>query len=223
MRAIQVLPLPILAFACAIRQPDLAPMESIEPEQQARFEELSVQLGHALFDRDTVPAPTLSFAAQTREQDGVRVTVEPALAERQPWNAWPDGTARLFNDGVGFLWRVRIESSRVVQWSPAHTSLAVNDTDQIFSVASLPDEVLAPLLQGAALEAALGARGDLALRARNADDFRRAYLTARSGTGQEGFVMFPAPTRSIHTVAMELRLGLVLEDVGLREFRFLFE
>lgn len=223
MRAIPLLLPLFLSFACAVRQPDLAPMESISPEQEAQWKDLAVQVRQALFERGTVPAPTLSFEAQSREADGVRVTVEPTLAEPQPWNDWPDGTARLFNDGIGFLWRVRIESAHVVQWSPAHTSLAVNDTEQVFSVASLPDEVLAPLLQVAAMEAALGARGDLALRARNADEFRRIYLTARSGTSQEGILVFPAPTRSIHAVAMELRLGIVLEDVGLREFRFLFE
>lgn len=193
-------------------------------EQRARFEDIAGEMRHALLDRHTVPAPTLSFDPQTREDAGVKVTVTPLLPEEQAWNAWPDGSARLFNDSVGYLWSVRVEADRPIQWSPTHTRLAVNDTEQVFPVASVADEMLMPLLQGAALEAALDARGDLKLRARAADEFRHAYLSTRGSAGmQQGVFVFPAPTRNIHAVAMELTLGLVVEGEGVREYRFLFE
>lgn len=209
---------------CLIRPKETGAIQAIQGEQKASFEALAEEMRRVLLDRHTVPAPTLSFAPQTREEEGVRVTVAPALAEAMPWNAWPDGTARLFNDSVGFLWTVTIEAPAPVQWSPAHTSLAVNDTEQVFSVAAAADDVLQPLLQGAALEAALGARADFSLRARAADEFRRAYFPVRSAAGQQkGVLVFPAPVRSIHAVAMQLDLGLVVQGVGVRRFRFLFE
>lgn len=192
--------------------------------QRAQFTELAGQMRRALLDRDTVPAPAVSFTPQTRDDAGVRVTVTPLLPEQQPWNAWPDGTARLFNDSVGYLWEVRVDADRGVQWSPTHTRLAVNDTEQVFDVAAVADELLMPILQGAALEAALDVPGDLGLRARAADDFRQAYLLTRSTAGaQRGVLMFPAPTANIQAVAMELTVGLVVEGEGLRTYRFLFE
>ncbi|MFZ5475815.1 MAG: hypothetical protein ACOZNI_03490 [Myxococcota bacterium] len=213
-----------LAASCAPRPAPPPPVERLA-ESVAEFEAVADEMRRAYLARDTVPAPTLaSEAPQTVELDGVRVTVSPVSAERQAWNAWPDGTARLFNDGLGYLWRVHLETERDVRWDPAATALAVNDSDQVFTPAVGPDELLQPVLQGAMLESALGARGDLALRARAADDFRRAYLSTRASPGpRDGVVVFPAPTRQIHTVAMELRLALVVEGVGDREFRFLFE
>ncbi|MCM2305585.1 MAG: hypothetical protein NDJ72_12840 [Elusimicrobia bacterium] len=215
--------LPALLLGCAHARPVPEGPGELD-EQRARFEEIAGEMRAALLDRHTVPAPTLSFASQTREDAGLKVTVTPLLPEDQAWNAWPDGTARLFNDSVGYLWRVQVEADRPIQWSPTHTRLAVNDTDQVFPVAPVADELLMPLLQGAALEAALDARGDLKLRARAADEFRRAYLTTRGTAGiQQGVVVFPAPTRNIHAVAMELTVGLVVEGEGVREYRFLFE
>ena len=152
------------------------------------------------------------------------MTVAPALAERQAWNAWPDGTARLFNDAVAFVWNVQIDGERPTRWDPARTSLAVNDTDQVFAASAIPEGVLGPILQGAALEAMLGMQGDLALRARSADPFRQAYLDTRSVVGaNDGVVVFQTPTQNIHAVAMQLTVSVVVEGGGTQEFRFLFE
>jgi hypothetical protein len=192
--------------------------------EQLAFSVQAERIQEIFFQRGTVPAPLVSFTPQTQEQDGLVITVAPVLPESEPWNAWPDGTARLFNDSMGFLWSVRIVSDRPAHWIPAATQLAVNDSDQVFSAVTEPDEVLGHLVQGAALETRAGAPANLSLRARNADDFRHAYLGTdpRAGT-RDGVLLFPAPTRQIQTVAMELTLAVAVEGLGVREYHFLFE
>ncbi len=198
----------------------LAPPE----DERAGYARLVDELRQVWLDKDTVPSPIVSYAPQTRTDGGVAVTVAPALPEAEAWNAWPDGTARLFNDGIGYLWRVQVTSDRPVRWSPPHTQLAVNDTEQTFVAAVEPDDLLVPLLRGAALETRAGGPPDLALRMRNADDFRKAYLGVDPRTGtREGVLVFPAPARNLQAVAMELTLGLVVEGEGVRQYRFLFE
>lgn len=219
----------LLSAGCGLRAgspsaTDDGPLAEISSEDRGRFERAAAYLRHELLDRETVPAPTLSFTPQTQVRGELRLTVAPLLAERQAWNAWPDGTARLFNDSVGYVWAVRIEAPRPVRWSPVGTALAVNDTEQVFPVAATPDEVLVHLVRGAAWEAAVGKRADFALRARKADGFRRAYLNAADRVGiQEGILIFPAPTRNIHAVAMNLVIGLVVDDLETETFTFLFE
>lgn len=189
-------------------------------EQRARFAELRDQLRSERLERNRTPGPSTSMAPQSQERDGVRATVRPVSAEDATWNAWPDGTARLFNDGAGYLWEVVFESQRPVRWIPDQTVLAVNDTDQLFAPAEEPDAVLQHLVQGAMLEDAFGLDGDLGLRIRAADAFRRAYLSDRPVAGeQEGVVLFPAPAFRLHAVALQLTLAL---DVGGRDEQFVF-
>jgi hypothetical protein len=213
-----------LAPACAAhRADDTTPMPQIQTGERAKFDAAAAQFRYAL-DRGLVPPPVVSFSPQQQERDGVRVTVAPILAEAQPWNTWPDGGARLFNDALGYLWTIRVESLRPVRWNPSRTELAVNDTEQVFAVAPRADDVLVPLLNLAAWEAAVGARSDFALRMRRAGDFRHAYLTSDATTGsREGIVVFPAPSASIQCVAMQLTVGLVTDEGKAEEFRFLFE
>jgi hypothetical protein len=216
----------LLLVGCVPRHgsPGRASDGADDPALQERYRDWSIQVRRELLDRNTVPPPTVSFDPQTQEQDGVRVTVSPILAEKEAWNAWPDGTARLFNDSVGYLFRVHVESAAPARWNPARTSLAVNDTDLRFAVATTPDEVLQQLLDAARVEQAVAGRGDLNLRARSADDFRRAYLPTEPAAGpRDGIVVFPAPARSLQALAMEVTVGVVVDGAGGREFKFLFE
>ncbi len=199
--------IPLLACASRAR----APSSTALPDERARrFEELRVLFHDAVLARDTVPPPTLSFSASDVTVSGTRVVARPILAESQPWNDWPDGSARLFNDGAGYLWEVSV--SPPARWVAARTSLAVNDTEQTFPAAESADAVIEPLMRTAALEAMIGGVGELNLRVRAADAFRKAYL--RDGAAGTGVVVFPAPSRQIHAVAMELHLGLVVDGVG---------
>lgn len=196
------------------------PPSPAHAEALADFESLRAEIDRRLFQRHRVPGPNLSYEPQTVEVQGLRVTAHPALAEEQPWNLWPDGTARLFNDTVGYLWVLDIEASAPVRWDPGRTRLAVNDTEQVFPPASGPDELLTHLLTGARWEVALGAAGELNLRARAADGFRQLYLGSAPIAGhQEAIVVFPAPTERIHAVAMQLTVAF--EDG--RSFEYLFE
>jgi len=166
----------------------------------------------------------LDTAAQTQSRGGLVVTVAPVRAEDQSWNAWPDGTTRLFNDAIGYLWRVNLQSDQPVRWSPAHTQLAVNDSEQTFLAVAEPDALLEHLVLGARFETRVGAPPDLSLRIRSADDFRRAYLGTDARAGDRGgVVLFPAPVHNLQTVAMELTLGLWREEGGVQTYRFLFE
>lgn len=209
---------------CVAGRPVLPSGPPPEARETGTYAEMLAALRAEWLAADTIAAPVVSYDAQTRDGDGVVVTVAPGLPEDQPWNHWPDGSARLFNDGVGYLWLVRIDSERPARWSPEHTRLAVNVAEQTFDPAVVPDDLLLPLLRGAAVETRLGVSTDLSLRLRNADGFRRAYLgTAVLAGAREGVVVFPAPVRNVQTVAMELTLGVWVEGDGLREYRFLFE
>lgn len=173
--------------------------------------------------RNRIPGPSLSMAPQTEARPGFTVTVRPAMAEEQPWNLWPDGTARLFNDTVGYLWLVDVEADVPVTWIPAASRLAVNDSEQIFRPAAGPDEVLVHLLTAARLEAALGSSGDLDLRVRAAEGFRRAYLaTAPLAGPTHAVVVFPAPATRIHAIAMALELAFETPS-GVARMSWLFE
>jgi hypothetical protein len=212
----------VLLAGCAARQPAPPPAT---PEAVEEFEAFSTWLRANHLARERVPGLLLnSVAPQTQERDGVRVTVAPVSAERQAWNAWPDGTARFFNDAGGYLWTIHVESDAPVRWDPRATALAVNDTDTVFTAAVGPEEMLHPILQAAAHESLSGAGGDYGLRLRNAEDFRRAYLPTRELPGvADGVVFFPAPAFRLQALALELRLAFVVDGGGSREFRFLFE
>lgn len=227
VRAIPALLLFLLGAAsgCARAvQPPLGPDRTDAPSERQAFDAATADLVRSYLDRDTVPGPVVTGTPQTQEKGGLAVTVTPVRAEDQPWNAWPDGTARLFNDAIGYLWLVELESDRPTRWSPAHTQLAVNDTEQTFLPIAEPDDLLMHLMSGAMLETRVGAPANLSLRMRSADDFRRAYLGTEPRAGaRTGVLMFPAPTRNLQAVAMELTLGVWTEGDGVREYRFLFE
>lgn len=214
-----LLTLLLLATGCA-------PLAARHAAREARRDELVAGLRSALhhrFARALTAPPNVSFAPQTAERGGVRVTVQPILVEEQPWNTWPDGTARLFNDTVGWFWLVQIESEDPARWRPDATRLAVNDTDTLYPAA----DGFGPLIEELArLEAAariLGEDADLDLRMRAATGGLAAALPAESFTGRAtGLVHFPAETTEVHAVAMELTLGV--EHAGeLESYRFVFE
>lgn len=205
--------------ACAAHLPGL-------PENTAMNDELSSSVRaarHMFFDHDIAYGPVVTYDAQTRSQAGVRVTARPVRLEAQPWNVWPDGTARLLNDAQGFAIDVRIDGART-RWDPAHTELAVNTTEQVFPPAPTPDELLTPLLLLTRYEAQLGAPPDAQLRLRNADGFRAAYLSdVPQGGSHAGVIVFPAPAARMFAVAMRVTVGVIVNDTQLEQFTFLFE
>lgn len=190
-----------------------------------RRAELSIGLRSALHHRLaralTAP-PNVSFEPQTTEREGMRVTVQPILAEEQPWNAWPDGRARLFNDTVGWFWLVEIRSAGDARWRPDATRLAVNDTEAVYAAAPGFETLMEDLARLDAAARLLGEE-DLSMRLRAAEGGLAAAMPAGAFAGEaRGVVLFPAETTEVHAVAMELTLGVEHEG-ELESFRFVFE
>lgn len=167
--------------------------------------------------------PVVSLDAQTQARNGIEVTARAVRLESQPWNIWPDGSARLLNDAQGFALMVEISGGRV-RWDPAHTELAVNTTEQIFPPAPTPEELLTPLMLLARYEAQLGLGDDTQLRLRSADGLRSAYLSSADAVGKTtGIVIFPAPASRIFAVCLQLTLGVVADGTRMDTFTFVFE
>ena len=166
--------------------------------------------------------PMVDLAPQVQVHGGVEATAVPIRLENQPWNAWPDGTARLFNDAVAFGMAVEIRGSNV-SWDPRHTELAVNTAEQVFPPAIVPDDVLNRLLVVARYEARGGLPPDAQLRLRNAGAFRSAYLGSSPGTYAAGIIIFPAPAARLFAVALQLTLGVQVDESRVETFVFLFE
>ncbi len=192
-------------------------------EDREAYAAVLSELSAEWFALGTVPDLCVKPGSQTWTAEGLVVTVTPERAEGASWNGWPDGSARLFNDSLGFLIRVHIQGKGQVRWDPSHTSLAVNDSDQVFVPVPGPDDLLGHLLRGARMETRAGLPPNLSLRLRNADEFRRNYLSSESAPVVDGVMLFPAPARTLQVLAMELRLGVVVEGDRLHELRFLFE
>lgn len=214
-----------LAPACAHSKGGLNPREQawIAENRGDLIERLDRERRAWLQPHRTAP-PNVSFAPQTRERGDLRVTVRPLLAEDQPWNLWPDGEARLFNDTAGYLYQVDIASPSPVRWVEEATELAVNTTDRTFPAASGPETLLTDLARLAGMMRLLDADEDLTLRLEHADAFRDAYLSPLPIAGERsGVLVFPAPTVSIHAVAMQLTLGLQATGGPVERLTFLFE
>jgi len=178
---------------------------------------------HMLLGRAVGYGPVVSFDAQTLTRDGVTVTARAVKLEEQPWNIWPDGSARLLNDAQGYGVIVTLTGAHL-RWDPSHTELAVNTTDQVFPPAPTPEELLTPLLMLARYEVQLGLEQDTQLRLRSAEGFRSAYLsTKESDEKNEGIIVFPAPASRLFAVCLQLTIGVVADGKRLDEFTFLFE
>jgi hypothetical protein len=216
-----------LLSGCAARsaEPHVRPMAVLAPEEAARFADLAARMREVLLLRDVVAPPTIAMRPQTRSQGLLRVTATPVLAEEQPWNQWPDGTARLFNDGVGFLVHVRVEGPAGVRWVPSATRLAVNALDDVYEAAGSPEELFEPIVRAAAIETLFGGADDFARRVDAAGPFVEAYLSrsaAQDRDGLDGIVVFPAPAGQLHAVALQLTLGVEGPD-GAQAFTFVME
>ncbi len=174
-----------------------------------------------VLQHDVAFGPVVRLEQQTQTRDGIEVSARPVRLEAEPWNSWPDGTARLFNDAVAFGIEVDIRGADV-RWDAAHTQLAVNTTDQVFPPAPSAAETLLHLLWLARDEARAGLAPDSELRLKSSDAYRAAYLSTTPGAEAAGLIVFPAPAAQLFAVALQLTLGI---EVGDREeqFTFLFE
>lgn len=217
-RSLRILLLIVGCGGCAATHP--------APSRPTPDRDLSANVAeahHMLLGTAVAYGPVVSFDTQTRTRDGMVVTARAVKLEDQPWNVWPDGSARLLNDAQGYAVVVAITGAQV-RWDPAHTELAVNTTDQVFPPASTPEELLTPLLLLARYEAQLGLEQDTQLRLRSAEGFRSAYLSTKEAEGQAaGIVVFPAPAARLFAVALQLTLGVIVDGKRMEEFTFLFE
>ena len=191
------------------------------PRNQEVMEEIA-RTRHVILQHDVGFGPVVDFEPQTQTRDGVQVTAGPIRLEAEPWNVWPDGTARLFNDAVAFAVHVHIRGPGV-RWDTAHTRLAVNTTEQVFAPAPAPDDALMHLFWLARSESRAGLPPDSELRLRNADGYRAAYLPTSRGPEATGMIVFPAPAARLFAVALELTLGVEVGGSRVEEFIFLFE
>ncbi len=218
----------IAVFACLIALSGCAhhpAPASVAVDHDALREQIIADLESTrrfYFESNAAFGPAVTLTAQTQTRGGVEVRAQAVRLEAEPWNAWPDGTARLLNDTVAFGVRVEIHGDDV-RWDPSHTELAVNTTEQVFPPALSADQVLDHLLWLARHEAELGLPPDAQLRLRNAEGLRAAYLPSVSGEAASGVILFPAPAGRLFAFALQLTLGVELEGGRVEEFVFLFE
>ncbi|MBX2800036.1 MAG: hypothetical protein KTR31_20330 [Myxococcales bacterium] len=151
----------------------------------------------------------------------VTATARPLRPEDAPWNRWPTGGHRLFNNRAALLFEVSIRSDEPLVWLPAGTTLELNDEHTVVPAAETTEALLADLLSHAFLEEQWSIPGDLVDRARGAGPFRAAYLPLHAQDGaMEGIMAFPlwaGPGRSLaelHVVAVRLtvKVGMGSEE-----------
>jgi hypothetical protein len=178
-----------------------------------------------------IAPPVIEMAEQKARSGGLTVTARLASAESSPWNIWPDGTARLFNNRVAHVFEIELEGEGALGWMPRSTTLELNEPGVALVAAGGPDVLINDLL-GLALQAERQlVDSQLVARTRAAGAFRRAYLPP-AGVGQmSGVVAFPLWASDLtdqtalaekHVVAMRLTLT-VMDGDGARSVVMVFE
>ena len=161
----------------------------------------------------------------------LEVAARLGRAESSTWNAWPDGTARLFNNRVAHLFDIEIVGDGPVGWMPSHTTLELNEPGAALPAAPGPETLLSDLL-GLALKAERHLLdSELTERTRSAGAFRAAYLPPAGADRIAGVIAFPlwaadpsmqGPLAEKHVVAMRLTLTL-MDSEGPRSVELVFE
>lgn len=178
-----------------------------------------------------IAPPTVGQRELSARSGGLQVVARLVRPETAAWNAWPDGSARLFNDRVAHLFEIEVTGGGPIGWLPGATTLELNDPGTVLLAA--PDgEILLHDLHALALQAERQLLdGELAERTRAAGAFRSAYLPPAGADRLAGVVAFPlwatnpgeqASLAEKHVVAMRLTLALMDAD-GPRSVELVFE
>lgn len=204
--------LPILA-TCPRRSP--ATPEVALDEVVARLDDYR---SRALSPARVAP-PAITFEPVEIEAGRVHATARALRPEDAPWNQWPGGGPRLFNNRAALLFELRIEAPGATAWLPEATWLELNDAETVVPAAETTEALLEELLYWAFMEERWLAGGDLVDRARGAGPFRGAYLPLHASDGVlEGVVAFPMGVEpgvslaDLHVVAVRLTVGILSDD-----------
>ncbi len=171
-----------------------------------------------------VPPPGVDPRPQSRTLDGFQVRVWPLRPEDADWNRWTEGTFRLFNNGMGYLWGVSVSATTPIQWIPQDSLLKVNTESRRFEAAPSPEKCFEELLYMARLGVSQLIGIDISARLARADEFLSRYMPLVLVPGRtDAVVFFPAPARALDPVAMELDLSFNHPQKGKQVAKFLFE
>ena len=170
-----------------------------------------------------IAPPTISFSPKTVKKNGWVATIEPVLAEQQPWNQWPGDGYRLFNNRAAHLFYVTIDGTGPIQWKSDETKIRINYPEKSLDSAQTADELLAPLRKAAVSEQEWILDTQFGKRHRGAGSFRAAYLPSDPRTHQiRGLIAFPVVETSQHVVVIEVDLS-VQTAKGKQTFTWLFD
>jgi hypothetical protein len=210
----------LLLAGCAHRA--TRALDAITGGQDAELIDEITRTRQFVLQHDVAFGPVVRLEPQSQTRDGVRVTARPVRLEAEPWNTWPDGTSRLFNDAIAFGVQIDMHGQGL-RWDPAHTQLAVNTSEQVFPPAPSAGDALLHLLWLSRDEARAGLAPDAELRLKSAGPYRDAYLSSIPGSDITGLIVFPAPAAQIFAVTLELRLAVEVSGHRTDDFVFLFE
>ena len=192
------------------------------------MERRSAYQDYALAPAGIAP-PGIAFEPRRAEAEGVWGIATPIRPEDAPWNQWPDGGARLFNNRMAHLFEVTLHGEGVIGWVPEETSLELNDPSVRLVASGSPEGLLVELLYFARIQEDWILDGDLVARTRAAGPFRAAYLPARGQgalTGLIGFPMsmvdLPPEVASTHVVAERLTVAVTTPS-GIHTLVWVFE
>ena len=178
-----------------------------------------------------IAPPTFDATEQQAESGALRVVAKLLPAESAAWNAWPDGTLRLFNNRVAHLFEVEIAGDGPIGWIPAGTTLELNDPETVLVAAPGPEVLLHDLVLLALQAEQQLLDSGLTERTRGAGAFRSAYLAPAGSDRLRGLIAFPlwaedpakqGPLSEKHVVAMRLTLAVVDRD-GPRQVEIVYE
>ncbi|MFT5455476.1 MAG: hypothetical protein ACI9K2_001955 [Myxococcota bacterium] len=216
----------ILLTSCVKHQ---LPVVSVGEQDRVRSDIASFRQ-YALEPAGIAP-PAVRTTEQRATSGGLDMLARLVPAESASWNAWPDGTARLFNNRVAHTIEIEISGDGAIGWIPSATTLELNDPETVLLAAPNP-EVLLNDLHLLALQAERQLLDvELAERTRAAGAFRSAYLPPAGARSLQGVVAFPlwsaepgqqTALAELHVVAMRLTLTVVDGD-GPRSVEFVYE
>lgn len=172
-----------------------------------------------------LPPPSLSSRSQEIQIGELTARAELVLAEEAEWNAWPDGTSRLFNNTAAHLFDVSVEGGgHLLRWLPDTTRLELNVVGNAFPVAPTQETLLEELVFWGFQQERAVLEGDLASRARAAAGLRKAYLEPVYSDRIDGLIAFPLVAtdtnrphldgqepEQLHVVSMRLTLGVEID------------
>ena len=155
-----------------------------------------------------IAPPTISFSPKTVKKNGWVATIEPVLAEQQPWNQWPGDGYRLFNNRAAHLFYVTIDGTGPIQWKSDETKIRINYPEKSLDSAQTADELLAPLRKAAVSEQEWILDTQFGKRHRGAGSFPSDTCHQTTNASIRGLIAFPVVETSQHVVVIEVDLSV---------------